>query len=313
MNLEEHAVMEIGFLGIEDKDKKEYIKAFILNFLLLFREQGHTNNTAPFVINGFKKLIKDKTFLDSKLEDIIDYDECDLAHQLVKKFHEQVNTEEFVAYEIDEEWMKRVCYRLMEWKPITPLNGTPEEWYTRDEVPYMKEDGTFQNKRYSCIFAKDDHGKDAVDIDAKVFVQNGIAYTCKDSSLPISFPYDVPDEREVITLEDYIPVEDFESIFLVVYNRYGDKIAQEFTIGYRPSTLDTHINNYKFHKANYCIMRRYIKDENPIWIVDATFEDMPIYRVRMEARFKEELKNVLKRDPKTEIYEDKELTKLTTL
>ena len=313
MDLLEHAISELSYLHIEDKEKEEFVKKVIVEFLGEFSKQEHSYMSAQIVINSFKHFMKDKSFVDKKIEDVIpNFNQDDLVHQLAKKYYELVNTEEFVVYEIDEEWMKRILIRAIEWKPFTPLTGEPDEWYNdKNHFPINLHELkiTYQNKRYSAIFASDRHGKDAYNVDGKVFVQNGFSFTNRDSRVPVSFPYEVPDEKEVVYLEDYIQVDDFKSVFLLDYNRYGNKIVSEYTIGYRPSTLDTSIDNTKFHKADYCIFRRYINDEYHNWIVDATFEDMPIYRVRMESRFKEELKILLNRHPDAKLYEDEELTK----
>ena len=52
MNLTEHGVMEIDYLHLEDKEKEEYLKKFVGEFLKEFGEQGHSNNSAPFAIRN---------------------------------------------------------------------------------------------------------------------------------------------------------------------------------------------------------------------------------------------------------------------
>ena len=201
MNLTEHAVMEIGYLHLEDKEKEEYLKKFVTEFMHEFSEQGHSNHSAPFAIAWFKKHTECKTFVDKELKDVIDYpvelkdDDPDTwmnndVYDLVKKYHELVNTEEFIVHDIDESWIQNILYRLMDWKPITPLMGTPDEWYD-DNYPIIREGNNihYQNKRYSSIFALDKNGKDAYNINGKVFTRNGVSFTNGDSRVPVSFPY----------------------------------------------------------------------------------------------------------------------------
>lgn len=81
--------------------------------------------------------------------------------------------------------------RLAMFKPLSPLTGKDDEW---DEV----EPGLFQNKRYFAVFKK---GKDGIahDIDGKVFTDDGeVWYSCKDSSVNVTFPYTVPDKPEYV-------------------------------------------------------------------------------------------------------------------
>ena len=318
MNLTEHAVMEIGYLHLEDKEKEEYLKKFVTEFMHEFSEQGHSNHSAPFAIAWFKKHTEGKTFVDKELKDIIDApvelkdDDPDTwmdndVYGLVKKYHELVNTEEFVVHDIDESWIQNILYRLMDWKPITPLMGTPDEWYD-DEYPNIREGGTvcYQNKRYSSVFALDKNGKDAYNIDGKVFTRNGTSFTSFDSRVPVSFPYEVPDKREVVQLEDYIKVDDAPTYFIKTRN-----FTDEFTIGYLKSTLDTRISNALFHKADYCVL----KGHNDGSYTDYESYDEPIYYVRMKSRLHEFIVNEANRlrnyngmKFEVHVYSDKECT-----
>jgi hypothetical protein len=65
---------------------------------------------------------------------------------------------------------------------LIPLNGTPNEW---NEI-----NGIIQNKRYYSVFAKNKLGEEAFDINGIVFKDsNGCCFTCKESTIPVSFPY----------------------------------------------------------------------------------------------------------------------------
>jgi hypothetical protein len=89
--------------------------------------------------------------------------------------------------------------RLMSFKPLSPLTGEDDEW---TEVTQISGYPHFQNKRCGSVF-KDDKDGEAYDIDGKVFWEwfkneDGEKFksyfTSKDSRLPVTFPYTVPDE-----------------------------------------------------------------------------------------------------------------------
>ena len=318
MNLTEHAVMEIEYLHLEDKEKEEYLKKFVTEFMHEFAEQGHSNHSAPFAIAWFKKYTEGKTFVDKELKDIIDPpvelkdDDPDTwmnndIYGLVKKYHELVNTEEFIVHDIDESWIQNILYRLMDWKPITPLKGTPDEWYD-DDYPISREGVIvhYQNKRYSAVFALDKNGKDAYNIDGKVFTRNGSAFTNYESRVPVSFPYEVPNKPEYVQLEDYVKVDNAPTYFIKTEN-----FTDEFTIGYLKSTLDTSISNALFHKADYCILKG--RDDGSY--SDYETYNEPIYYVRMRSRLREFIVHETNRlrsyggeIHEVHIYSDKECT-----
>jgi hypothetical protein len=89
--------------------------------------------------------------------------------------------------------------RLANYKPIAPLTGEDWEW---NEVSERAGHKCWQNKRASHVF-KDENG--AYDIDGKVFwewarpYEEGEKpyksyYTCRDSRVPVTFPYVVPEK-----------------------------------------------------------------------------------------------------------------------
>ena len=93
----------------------------------------------------------------------------------------------------------RLFSRLASFEPIAPLTGEDWEWNDTGH-------GVLQNKRASHVF-KDETG--AYDIDGKVFWEwakshnddgslSGEAhksyYTCRDSRVPVTFPYVVPEK-----------------------------------------------------------------------------------------------------------------------
>jgi hypothetical protein len=92
----------------------------------------------------------------------------------------------------------KILHRLLAFNPLAPLTGADDEW---NEIG----DGYWQNRRASNVF-KDENG--AYWSDGIVFwewwqdpdINDGKAYksyfTCKDSRVPITFPFEMPNEPE---------------------------------------------------------------------------------------------------------------------
>ena len=83
--------------------------------------------------------------------------------------------------------------RLVEFKPLGVLKGTPDEWLRVDEH-------TLQNIR--CPHVYFDHERNiAFDACAKVFSRDGKNwFTTNESAVEISFPYKVPADPERIII-----------------------------------------------------------------------------------------------------------------
>lgn len=89
--------------------------------------------------------------------------------------------------------------RLLNFKPLTPLTGEDNEWAEVSEISGYPH---FQNKRYGSVFKNGKDGE-AYDIDGKVFwewLENEDGekfksyFTSRESRVPVTFPYTVPDE-----------------------------------------------------------------------------------------------------------------------
>lgn len=89
--------------------------------------------------------------------------------------------------------------KLLNFKPLSPLTGNDDEWH---DVSSISGKPHFQNKRCGSVF-KDGKDGQAYDIDGKVFWEwakdeDGKPYksyyTSRDSRVPVTFPYTVPDE-----------------------------------------------------------------------------------------------------------------------
>lgn len=79
--------------------------------------------------------------------------------------------------------------RLLRFKPISALTGEDDEW--EDVSEYQEGRTLYQNKRCPSVFKDDKH---AYFVEAKIFSDdNGETwYTCKDSTIDIEFPFNVP-------------------------------------------------------------------------------------------------------------------------
>lgn len=84
--------------------------------------------------------------------------------------------------------------RLWKWKPLTPLTGEDDEW---NEVA----EGVMQNKRCSAVFKRENG---AYYLDGRCFTEppsNDITFTTKESSIPVTFPFTVPDKTPIYHLK----------------------------------------------------------------------------------------------------------------
>jgi len=103
--------------------------------------------------------------------------------ELIKKFSDQEHSGMSAGIAIN------LFHRLSKYKPLTPLTGEDDEW---------TEVGTdvFQNKRCFSVFRRDG---EAYNIDGIVWKdrENGSTYTDRESRIPVTFPYTVPDKPEL--------------------------------------------------------------------------------------------------------------------
>lgn len=111
--------------------------------------------------------------------------------EIVKVFSDQGHSGSTASY------VMSAIHKLLDWKPLSPLTGEDDEWH----CPF---DGasTEQNKRCSAVFRENHDNSTAHYIDGKVFSDDGgqTWFTNRDSSVPVIFPYVVPDEAERIIL-----------------------------------------------------------------------------------------------------------------
>jgi hypothetical protein len=138
-----------------------------------FKAAGWTNENGKF---------------DDEMQEAI----CTHVLKLIEIFSEEGHSGSTAPYAI------KLFERLAMFKPIAPLTGEDWEWH---DVSEYSGTTTYQNRRCSSVF-KDGDGE-AYNIDGKVFWEwykdeDGNAfksyYGCRDSRVPVTFPYTVPDE-----------------------------------------------------------------------------------------------------------------------
>ncbi len=97
--------------------------------------------------------------------------------------------------------------KLANFKPLSPLNGKPEEWTEIGHGSGMN----YQNKRFSAVFADGPNGEGAYHSGGRVFVdKNGCSFTTRGSNVPIEFPY-IPTVVRVV--EGTPEAEPFTDVF----------------------------------------------------------------------------------------------------
>jgi hypothetical protein len=124
--------------------------------------------------------------------------------ELLKVFSEQGHSGMSAPYAV------ALFEKLASWKPIAPLTGADDEWNNVGE-------GTWQNRRNSAVFKKEDG--QAYWMDGRVFwewfsspdIDDGKPYktyfTTRGSRVNIEFPWMQPDKPELV----FVPNENFSN------------------------------------------------------------------------------------------------------
>ncbi|MEN2464937.1 hypothetical protein [Ornithinibacillus sp. JPR2-1] len=113
--------------------------------------------------------------------------------EIVKVFSEQGHSGFSASYALN------LIKRLLDWKPITPLTGEDDEWGES-----YGSDNTQQNKRCYAVFRENFDNSTAHYLYGKVFSDDGgeTWYSSRESNVPVTFPYVVPDKPEYIILNN---------------------------------------------------------------------------------------------------------------
>ena len=115
---------------------------------------------------------------------------CKHVIELLDVFHGEGHSGTSAPYAID------LFKKLAMFEPVAPLTGEDWEWHDVSSYSNPDNDPVYQNKRCNHVF-KDSNG--AYDINGIIFYEwHSIPeigkrykshYTCKESKVPISFPY----------------------------------------------------------------------------------------------------------------------------
>lgn len=118
--------------------------------------------------------------------------------EIIKVFAGQGHTGFTASYALN------IIKRLLDWKPITPLTGEDNEW--NDVTEWDDGRNLQQNKRCSAVFRENYDNSTAYYIDGKVFSDDGgktwFTKGGKESAVPVTFPYKVPEKPEYIIIEN---------------------------------------------------------------------------------------------------------------
>lgn len=129
---------------------------------------------------------------------IEDPDDCESYYKgyIGKSVRQLIEIFELQKHDEYSKYTTLRCFnRLVNDLPITPLNGTNDEWIKLGNGKYM-------NKRARFVFKDSQDGR-AYNSNAKIFSDdNGVTWVFDERSKEyIDFPYDVPDEPERIIIQ----------------------------------------------------------------------------------------------------------------
>lgn len=212
-NQETWALKQINSLDIPQERKSQYETV-----LKAFDNQGHSGFSAGYALSFINKYIDQdyeivKNQLDKMLQNSApEEDGFNPQQEITKDILEIIDLFREFGFGKDE---AHKVQRLMDWKPIVPLTGAEDEWndvsiYDSNESP------TQQNKVCSAVFRKNFDNSTAHYLYGRVYSDNG-GHTwftgnhkngVVQSSIPVKFPYWVPDKSEYV----YLNGEDSEEI-----------------------------------------------------------------------------------------------------
>ena len=180
----------------------------------LLSKQGHSGFSASYLNNMFYK-----TFILGKgtgwLDELIDKDSDGSQRMITENFYEIKKVMDRIDNISNWKWV--ILNKLIDNKPLTALTGEPDEWNDISDWGYKDGGKHYQNNRCSAVF-KDvlDNGLEiAYWIDDEIYSDDGgLSWYSRGGVLrkQITFPFEIPERKEVYVYNDKYILTDKETI-----------------------------------------------------------------------------------------------------
>lgn len=204
-NLENWALKQITELQVSEERKEQY-----KSVLDAFSKQGHSGFSAGYALSYINKYLEQgyepvKELLDKTLENSTTEENGFNSQEAITKDILEI-IDLFRKYGFGKDEAHKLS-RLMNWKPIIPLTGKEDEWYD-------VKGNSQQNKLCSAVFRKNGDNSTAHYLYGRVYSDNGghswftTGRGNLQSSIPVEFPFYVPDKPEYV----YLNGEDSEEV-----------------------------------------------------------------------------------------------------
>ena len=191
-----------GLVGIYEEVYKLLIK------------QGHSGFSASYLNSMFYK-----AFILGKgtgwTDELVNKDSDGSQKMITENFYEIKNVMDRIDSVSNWKWI--ILNKLIDNKPLTALTGEPDEWNDISDWGYKGDGKHYQNKRCSEVF-KDvlDNGLEiAYWINDEAYSDDGgLSWYTRGGGLrkQITFPFEIPEPREVYLYNDRYVLTDKETI-----------------------------------------------------------------------------------------------------
>ena len=182
--------------------------------LKLLSKQGHSGFSVSYLNNMFYK-----AFILGKgtgwTDELVNKDSDGSQKMITENFYEIKNVMDRIDSVSNWKWI--ILNKLIDNKPLTALTGEPDEWSDITDWGFKGDGKSYQNKRCSAVF-KDvlDNGLEiAYWIDDEVYSDDGgLSWYSRGGVLrkQITFPFEIPERKEVYVYNDKYILTDKETI-----------------------------------------------------------------------------------------------------
>ena len=180
----------------------------------LLSKQGHSGFSASYLNSMFYKafILGEGT---GWTDELVNKDSDGSQKMITENFYEIKNVMDRIDSVSNWKWI--ILNKLIDNKPLTALTGEPDEWNDISDWGYKGEGKHYQNKRCSEVF-KDvlDNGLEiAYWINDEAYSDDGgLSWYTRGGGLrkQITFPFEIPEPREVYLYNDRYVLTDKETI-----------------------------------------------------------------------------------------------------